>query len=582
MDSFARPGYPLLALVAIAAFLAIAPSAQAVNFPVTKTADTNDGNCNADCSIREAIAAAGANGAGADVVTIPASPADYVLSGATGLNVTDQNLTIRGAGTASTQINGAGLGAGAQILAVHRTTGTVDVTVEDLTLKGMNDGGGGGALHLSSNGDSTNKVVRVNRVSILNNVHNDGGGGAIGVFGGELILKDSTLAGNQAGSSYGGGGIILITSGSKATVDNSTITNNSGGTGAGIRIDGGFGAPQSLVVRNSTITGNNSTGSAGIAVGATTPVQLSYNTISGNISGTGAANQFFGAATTLKGNIFVGNTAQNCDILDAVNPTRQGFNFDSANTCRLGTAPGVNPNDHPNTTVALSALADNGGPTFTQALPAGSAAIDAGGLGGCTVIGGAVLATDQRGLPRPGGAACDSGAFEVQPPAPPGGGGGGGGGGGTGGTGGGGGTPTGPTAIAALSNLAVTPKSFVAASSGGSIAQAAAKGTTVSYSSTQPATTTFRVQRRLRGFRVRGRCVARRPAGVTRPRRCVLFRRVRGSFKHVTIAGQNSFRFTGRIRGRKLRPGAYRLNAVARNSFGASSVRRAAFRIKRR
>jgi hypothetical protein len=68
---------------------------------------------------------------------------------------------------------------------------------------------------------------------------------------------------------------------------------------------------------------------------------------------------------------------------------------------------------------------------------------------------------------------------------------------------------------------------------------------------------------------------------VARPRRCVIFMRLRGSFKHETVAGQNSFRFTGRLRGRKLRRGRYRLNAVARNSFGASPVRRAAFRIRR-
>lgn len=53
-------------------------------------------------------------------------------------------------------------------------------------------------------------------------------------------------------------------------------------------------------------------------------------------------------------------------------------------------------------------MTDNGGPTKTQALGAGSAAIDAGA--GCA-------ATDQRGLARPSGPACDIGAYEVTPPA---------------------------------------------------------------------------------------------------------------------------------------------------------------------
>jgi hypothetical protein len=60
----------------------------------------------------------------------------------------------------------------------------------------------------------------------------------------------------------------------------------------------------------------------------------------------------------------------------------------------------------------LGPLADNGGPTDTYALLSGSPAFDAGNAAGCP-------ATDQRGLPRPGFAACDVGAFEAQPPPPP-------------------------------------------------------------------------------------------------------------------------------------------------------------------
>lgn len=59
----------------------------------------------------------------------------------------------------------------------------------------------------------------------------------------------------------------------------------------------------------------------------------------------------------------------------------------------------------------LLPLADNGGPTRAHGLPCGSIAIDAGdcGLEGVT--------EDQRGQPRPGGTACDIGAFEVSNPA---------------------------------------------------------------------------------------------------------------------------------------------------------------------
>jgi len=45
----------------------------------------------------------------------------------------------------------------------------------------------------------------------------------------------------------------------------------------------------------------------------------------------------------------------------------------------------------------------------------GTGGIDAGNPGGCTDRLGAPLETDQRGLPRPLGAACDLGAYELQP-----------------------------------------------------------------------------------------------------------------------------------------------------------------------
>jgi hypothetical protein len=59
----------------------------------------------------------------------------------------------------------------------------------------------------------------------------------------------------------------------------------------------------------------------------------------------------------------------------------------------------------------LGPLQDNGGPTGTHALGAGSVAIDQIPEADCEVD------TDQRGEPRPAGteSKCDVGAFEVQP-----------------------------------------------------------------------------------------------------------------------------------------------------------------------
>lgn len=65
------------------------------------------------------------------------------------------------------------------------------------------------------------------------------------------------------------------------------------------------------------------------------------------------------------------------------------------------------PGDLNNTNPLLGPLANNGGPTPTHALLAGSPAIDA--AGGCPPP-----ATDQRGVARPQGSACDIGSFESQ------------------------------------------------------------------------------------------------------------------------------------------------------------------------
>jgi len=56
--------------------------------------------------------------------------------------------------------------------------------------------------------------------------------------------------------------------------------------------------------------------------------------------------------------------------------------------------------------------------------------------------------------------------------------------------------------------------------------------------------------------------------------------RLKGSFSRASTAGLNSFRFTGRLRGKKLRPGRYRLVMVATDAAkNKSKPRRAKFRV---
>ena len=103
-------------------------------------------------------------------------------------------------------------------------------------------------------------------------------------------------------------------------------------------------------------------------------------------------------------------------------------------------------------------------------------------------------------------------------------------------------------------------RTFRAASRGPSAVAAAAVGTKVSYTLSEPATSRFRVQRRKGG-------------------RYVM---LRGRFKHTGSMGKNHFKFTGRLRGRKLRPGRYRLVMVAVDAAANKSpTKRLKFRIVR-
>src|SRR5262249_3184935 len=94
-------------------FAAIGPqTALAATFTVTKTADTNDGVGNSDCSLREAISAANAT-LGADTITLPAGTYQLTLANAGGTNEdnnatgdldVNDSLTINGAGSGTTII----------------------------------------------------------------------------------------------------------------------------------------------------------------------------------------------------------------------------------------------------------------------------------------------------------------------------------------------------------------------------------------------------------------------------------------------------------------------------------------------
>jgi CSLREA domain-containing protein len=102
-------------VVALAVGILLGPgptsAAHSETYTVTKTDDTNDGACDSDCSLREAIITANAS-PGSDSITLPSGTFVLTISGthedsaATGdLDITD-SLTLLGAGTTHTIIDG--------------------------------------------------------------------------------------------------------------------------------------------------------------------------------------------------------------------------------------------------------------------------------------------------------------------------------------------------------------------------------------------------------------------------------------------------------------------------------------------
>ncbi len=189
-------------------------------------------------------------------------------------------------------------------------------------------------------------------------------GGAISTGAGTSISQ-STFIDNEATSGYGG---AFNNDGGPNTVTNSTFNGNFAATAGGAIYDN----PGSILAINNS-------------------------TIAASASGYGLDNS---GTTTLTNTILSGNMPDNCT--GPAVPTSGGHNLDSLHSCNLsgaGDISGVNP--------LLGPLANNGGPTQTMSLLAGSPAIDHGSNTTCAP-------KDQRGVIRPQGGICDIGAYEVK------------------------------------------------------------------------------------------------------------------------------------------------------------------------
>lgn len=133
-----------------------------------------------------------------------------------------------------------------------------------------------------------------------------------------------------------------------------------------------------------------------------------------------------------------------------------------------------------------------------------------------------------------------------------------------------------------LGALSFSRSSFAAARSGASTsakrkgkAKKKPVGTKVSYSLSEPGSVRFRVERKARGRKVGRRCVAPKRSN-RKKAKCTRWTAVRGSFTVAGKAGRNSFTFRGRVGGKALRRGTYRLVGVATDGAknASTSVKR--------
>lgn len=276
----------------------------------------------------------------------------------------------------------------------------------------------GGGLYVSG-------VVSITHSLINSNTANDAGG--ILSYAQLLQIADSTISDNHAPGGLGDGGYGGgLYNGGPADLNRVTLRGNSANLGGGIYHDAANAGE--LLIEASTLNDNRAFAFGGAIYGGYGDISLLNVTFSGNSAseGGGALYQYGGNATlthntlsynqalygagiyrdaaggssvTLARTVLADNVSGNCDgaIISG------GYNLADDTHCgfdQTGDQQDVDP--------LLKGLASNGGPTVTHLPGENSPVIDAAPLDGCPDF-------DQRGLARPLGRACDSGALETDP-----------------------------------------------------------------------------------------------------------------------------------------------------------------------
>ncbi|HLA95094.1 MAG TPA: choice-of-anchor Q domain-containing protein [Pyrinomonadaceae bacterium] len=357
-------------------------AANATDFTVTKSTNSNDGVCDADCSIREAVAVA--------------QSGDTVIFNS---NLIGQTFTL----------------GGSEIVITNRIT--IDGDIDGVNVAFISGAGTSRIFFIAPGGglDLKNAILVQGNG---NGAQSPGSGGAIFVRDGSLFLDRVAIRGNAATR----GGAIMLSTAANNIITNSSITTNTADDDApGILMF----SPSNLYISNTTISNNRVIAPDAFAGGALVnlggELHLRNCTITNNQAGRGGGIYAGGSLVSLGNTIVANNTVTSSgpDIFSTASELESVGGNLIGNTQTIDPTVFTQTNDALNINPLLAPVnANQGGhPVSTHPLQAGSPALNTG-INALAVepLGNAPLATDGRGIdfPRIAGATVDKGAFEDQ------------------------------------------------------------------------------------------------------------------------------------------------------------------------
>ncbi len=235
-----------------------------------------------------------------------------------------------------------------------------------------------------------NSSPTLTRVTFSGNSATGNSGGMANNASSSPKLIQVKFSSNTAGT-YGGG---ITNVDSSPTLAGVTFNGNSAANGGGM-----YSTISSPVLTNVTFSGNTAQYGGGMYNYNNSSPKLTNVTFSGNSGSANVGAMFNNRSSNplIYDSIFWANTGG--EIVNANSSTPTIANSLVQGGCAPATCINANP--------VLGPLQNNDGFTETMALGSGSAAIDRGSNTTCA-------ATDQRGVGRPQGLACDIGAYEVR------------------------------------------------------------------------------------------------------------------------------------------------------------------------